>query len=153
MFICQHCPFVKHIRSELAALGRDYAGKDIGMVGIGANDPAVSSEDSPEGLRSMVRQWGLLFPVLYDESQETAKRYLAACTPDFFLFNRDRKLVYRGQLDDSRPGNLKPVNGADLRAAMDAVLAGRAVSANQKPSIGCNIKWRRGNAPAYFLGR
>lgn len=150
MFLCHHCPFVKHIKAALAALGRDYSEKSVGLVGISANDPAVSADDSPEGLKRMVAEWGLTFPVLYDESQSTAKSYAAACTPDFFVFDRDRRLVYRGQLDDSRPGNLKPVTGADLRAAIDAVLADRAVNADQKPSIGCNIKWRRGNEPSYF---
>lgn len=150
MFICHHCPFVKHVKEELARLGRDYARSDLGMVAISSNDPAVSSEDTPEGLARMVRDWGLTYPVCYDESQEVAKSYEAACTPDFFLFDKDRKLVYRGQLDDSRPGNGKPVTGADLRAAIEATLAGRAVNAVQKPSLGCNIKWRPGNAPAYF---
>lgn len=150
MFICHHCPFVKHIKEELAKLGRDYAARDIGIVAISSNDPAVSSEDSPEGLKRMVADWGLEFPVCYDESQEIAKSYAAACTPDFFLFDKSRKLVYRGQLDDSRPGNGKPVTGADLRAAIDATLGGGAVSSLQKPSLGCNIKWRPGNAPAYF---
>ncbi len=150
MFICRHCPFVRHIKEELAKLGRDYAVRDIGMVGISSNDPAVASGDSPEGLKGMVADWGLEFPVCYDESQQVAKSYAAACTPDFFLFDKSRQLVYRGQLDDSRPGNGKPVTGADLRAAIDATLAGGAVSALQKPSLGCNIKWRPGNAPTYF---
>lgn len=149
MFICQHCPFVKRVKTELARLGADYADKDIGIVGISSNDPAVSSEDSPEGLKQMVSAWGLRFPVCYDETQEIAKSYFAACTPDIFLFDADRLLVYRGQLDDSRPSNSKPVNGADLRAAIDAVLAGKPVSSRQIPSVGCNIKWRPGNAPAY----
>jgi peroxiredoxin len=150
MFICHHCPFVKHIKSELARLGQDYSTKDIGLVAISSNDPAVSSDDSPEGLKRMAADWGLDFPVCYDETQAVAKSYAAACTPDFFLFDRDRRLMYRGQLDDSRPSNGKPVTGADLRAAIDALLAGRAVSPDQKPSIGCNIKWRRGNEPAYY---
>jgi peroxiredoxin len=153
MFICQHCPFVKHVKSELARLGRNYAGKDIGIVGISSNDPAISWEDSPEGLKRMVDQWGLDFPVCYDETQEVAKSYAAACTPDLFLFDQNRRLVYRGQLDDSRPSNGKPVTGADLRAAMDAVLADREVNPIQKPSLGCNIKWRAGNAPDYFGAR
>lgn len=150
MFICHHCPFVKHIKEELAKLGRDYAARDIGIVAISSNDPAVSSDDSPEGLKRMVAEWGLAFPVCYDESQAVAKSYAAACTPDFFLFDKSRNLVYRGQLDDSRPGNGKPVTGADLRAAIDATLGAGTVSALQKPSLGCNIKWRPGNAPAYF---
>jgi peroxiredoxin len=150
MFICQHCPFVKHVKSELARLGRDYAAKDVGIAGICSNDPAISWEDTPEGLKQMAADWGLNFPVCYDETQEVAKSYAAACTPDLFLFDENRRLVYRGQLDDSRPGNNKPVNGADVRAAMDAVLADREVNPVQKPSIGCNIKWRPGNAPDYF---
>ncbi len=143
MFICHHCPFVKHIKDELARLGADYADKDAAIVGISSNDPAVSAEDSPEGLARMVADWKLRFPVLYDESQEVAKAYDAACTPDFFVFDKDRKLVYRGQLDDSRPSNGKPVTGVDLRRAIDAAMIGTAVDAEQKPSIGCNIKWRR----------
>lgn len=150
MFICHHCPFVKHVKTELAALGRDYASKDIGFVGISSNDPAVSADDSPEGLRRMVADWGLTFPVCYDESQAVAKSYHAACTPEFYLFDQERKLVYRGQLDDSRPGNDKPVTGADLRSAIDALLAGKPVSTDQRASLGCNIKWRPGNEPAYY---
>lgn len=150
MFICHHCPFVKHIKDELARLGRDYFGSDLGIVAISSNDPAVSADDSPEGLERMVAEWGLTFPVCYDESQETAKKYQAACTPDFFLFDKTRRLVYRGQLDDSRPGNGKPVTGADLRAAIHATLHRGHISPDQKPSVGCNIKWRPGNAPAYF---
>jgi peroxiredoxin len=152
MFICHHCPFVKHIKAGLARLGTEYASKDIGIVAISSNDPAVSSDDSPEGLKRMASDWGLGFPVLYDESQEAAKRYAAACTPDFFLFDADRRRVYRGQRDDSRPGNSKPVTGADLRGAIDAVLSGRTVAPQQKPSLGCNIKWRPGNEPAYYGG-
>jgi len=152
MFICQHCPFVKHIKTELARLGTDYAGKDIGIAAVSSNDPAVSYDDSPEGLKRMAADWGLKFPICYDETQAVAKSYAAACTPDFFLFDADRRLVYRGQLDDSRPGNTKPVTGADLRAAMEAVLSDRSVSSEQKPSIGCNIKWRPGNKPAYYGG-
>ena len=150
MFICHHCPFVKHVKDELSRLGRDYAAKDIGIVAISSNDPAVSADDSPEGLARMVKDWKLSYPVCYDESQVVAKDYNAACTPDFFVFDASRRLVYRGQLDDSRPGNGKPVTGADLRSAIEATLAGRAVQEQQKPSIGCNIKWRPGNAPAYF---
>lgn len=150
MFICHHCPFVKHVKSELARVGNDYAAKNLGIVGISSNDPAVAAEDSPEGLKQMVAEWGLRYPVFYDESQAVAKSYAAACTPDFFLFDAEQRLVYRGQLDDSRPSNGKPVTGADLRAAIDAVLAGRTVSAEQRPSLGCNIKWRAGNEPAYF---
>jgi peroxiredoxin len=150
MFICHHCPFVKHIKEELALLGRDYAARDLAIVAISSNDPAVSSEDSPEGLKRMAALWSLNYPVCYDESQDVAKRYAAACTPDFFLFDSARRLVYRGQLDASRPGNGKPVTGADLRAAIDATLDGREVDPRQMPSLGCNIKWRPGNEPAYF---
>lgn len=150
MFICHHCPFVKHVRTELARLGADYANQDLGIVAISSNDPAVAAEDSPDGLKQMVSEWNFNFPVLYDETQEVAKRYAAACTPDFFLFDSARRLAYRGQLDDSRPSNGKPVTGADLRAAIEAVLAGRAVSAEQKPSLGCNIKWKAGHEPAYY---
>ena len=150
MFICHHCPFVKHVAAELAQLGRDYAPKGVGIVAISSNDPAVSADDSPEGLQRMAAEWGFNFPVCYDETQAVAKSYAAACTPDFYLFDQDRKLVYRGQLDDSRPSNGKPVTGADLRAAIDAVLAGRPVSQDQRPSLGCNIKWRPGNEPAYY---
>jgi peroxiredoxin len=150
MFICRHCPFVKHVERELARIGNDYAAKDIGIVAISANDPAVSSDDSPESLKEMAAQLGFRFPYLFDESQGTAKAYSAACTPDFFLFDQSRKLVYRGQLDDSRPDNGKPVTGKDLRAAIDAVLADHPVNPDQRASIGCNIKWKSGNEPGYF---
>jgi peroxiredoxin len=150
MFICHHCPFVKHIKSELAQLGRDYAAKGVGIVAVSSNDPSVSADDSPEGLRRMATEWGFNFPVCYDEMQAVAKSYAAACTPDFYLFDRDRRLVYRGQLDDSRPSNGRSVTGADLRAAVDAVLAGRPVNQDQRPSLGCNIKWKAGNEPAYY---
>ena len=150
MFICQHCPYVQHIKDELAKLGRDYAGKDAGIVAISANDAANYPDDAPAQLAQMATTLGFTFPFCYDERQETAKAYTAACTPDFFLFNAERRLAYRGQLDDSRPGNGKPVTGRDLRAAIDAVLAGRPADSDQKPSIGCNIKWKTGNAPAYF---
>ena len=150
MFICHHCPFVKHVKAELAQLGRDYAQKNVALVAICSNDPAVSADDSPEGLKRMAADWGLSYPVCFDESQGVAKAYAAACTPDFFVFDKDRKLAYRGQLDDSRPSNDKPITGADLRTAIDALLAGKAVSADQKASIGCNIKWRKGNEPEYF---
>jgi peroxiredoxin len=150
MFICRHCPFVKHVEQELAQVGIDYESKDIRIVAISANDPAVSSDDAPESLKEMAAQLGFKFPFLYDESQGTAKAYSAACTPDFFLFDRSRKLVYRGQLDDSRPDSGIPVTGTDLRAAMDAVLADQRVNPDQRASIGCNIKWKSGNEPAYF---
>jgi peroxiredoxin len=149
MFICRHCPYVQHVQEALARLGRDYAAKDLGIVAISANDAASYPDDAPEQLAAMAKALGFAFPFCYDESQETAKAYTAACTPDFFLFDAQRTLVYRGQLDDSRPGNGKPVTGRDLRAAIDAVLAGRPVSRDQQPSVGCSIKWRQGREPAY----
>ncbi len=149
MFICQHCPFVKHIQSELAKLGQDYQGKGINLVGISANDVANYPDDSPEKLNAMAGKLGFNFPLLYDESQAIAKAYKAACTPDFFLFDQALKLVYRGQLDDSRPGNNLPVDGKDLRKAMDLLLEDQPVPPEQKPSIGCNIKWKPGNEPDY----
>ena len=149
MFICNHCPYVKHVAAELARIGRDYARDDLGVVAISANDAAAYPADSPARMKEEKAARGYAFPYLHDETQETAKAYHAACTPDFFLFDRDRRLVYRGQLDDSRPGNNAPVNGRDLRAAIDATLAGRDIGDQQKPSIGCNIKWKPGNAPDY----
>jgi peroxiredoxin len=150
MFICRHCPFVKHIQDELARLGRDYRNKGVVIVAISSNDADSFPEDSPESLKEMAAQLGFTFPFLYDETQEVARAYEAACTPDFYLFDESHLLVYRGQLDDSRPGNGVPVTGRDLRAAIDAVLSGRPVSEDQKPSIGCNIKWKPGSEPAYF---
>ncbi len=150
MFICQHCPYVQHIKDELAKLGKDYAAKDIGIVAISANDADKYPDDAPQALKQMAQTLGFTFPFCHDATQETAKAYTAACTPDFFLFGTDRKLVYRGQLDDSRPGNAKLVTGKDLRGAIDAVLSGKPVSADQRPSIGCNIKWKAGREPAYF---
>jgi len=150
MFICRHCPFVKHVEEELAQLGVDYESKDIGIVAVSANDPAVSADDGPESLKEMAAQLGFRFPYLYDESQATAKAYSAACTPDFFLFDQSRELIYRGQLDDSRPDSGIPVTGEDLRAAMDALLSDQPVSPDQRASIGCNIKWKSGNEPSYF---
>ena len=144
MFICRHCPYVKHIEQELSKLGRDYANSELGIVGISSNDPFSYPDDAPPRLKEMAQQLGFQFPYCFDETQEVAKAYKAACTPDFYLFDRARTLVYRGQLDDSRPGNNKPVTGFDLRAAIDAVLAGKTVDAKQKPSIGCSIKWKRG---------
>jgi len=141
MFICQHCPFVQHVKHELARIGQDYM-EEVGIVAISANDVNNYPDDAPEKLKVMAQELGFTFPLCYDESQETAKNYRAACTPDFFLFDADQKLVYRGQLDDSRPSNGKPVNGQDLRTALDQVLAGQPVSLDQKPSIGCNIKWK-----------
>ena len=150
MFICNHCPFVKHVADQLAALGRDVMPLGIGIVAISSNDVSMHPADSPEQMVHEAEDRGYPFPYLYDESQEVAKDYHAACTPDFFLFDASRKLVYRGQLDASRPGNEIPVTGADLRAAIDAVLAGRPVAAEQRPSLGCNIKWKPGNHPPYF---
>ena len=149
MFICRHCPYVQHVKEELARLGKDYVRQDVGIVAISANDAANYPDDAPDQLAAMAKELEFTFPFCYDERQETAKAYTAACTPDFFLFDADRTLVYRGQLDDSRPGNGKPVTGRDLRAAIDAVLADRPVSQAQQPSIGCNIKWKKGSAPSY----
>lgn len=150
MFICRHCPFVKHIQTELAQIGKDYANANVGIVAISANDAANYPDDAPARLKEMAEQLGFTFPLCYDESQETTKAYTAACTPDFFLFNAQQQLVYRGQLDDSRPSNGKPVTGKDLRAAIDAVLASETVASEQIPSIGCNIKWKPGNEPGYY---
>lgn len=149
MFICRHCPFVKHIQQELAQLGKDYFNRDVGIVGISANNVDKYPDDAPGLLKAMAVELELPFPICYDESQQTAKAYTAACTPDFFVFDAQGQLVYRGQLDDSRPSNGKPVTGEDLRAAIDAVLAGQPVNPEQKPSIGCNIKWKPGNEPGY----
>ncbi len=142
MFICRHCPFVKHVQDELARIGRDYEGQGMGMVAISANDVTSHPEDSPTKLAYQAREAGFTFPYLFDESQQVARAYDAQCTPDFFLYDGGGKLVYRGQLDDSRPGGDIPVTGKDLRAALDAVIAGTPVPADQRASIGCNIKWR-----------
>ncbi len=152
MFICNHCPFVKHIRHELARFGREYQARGLAVVAINSNDAAAYPDDRPEKMREELKEVGYSFPYLYDETQAVAKAYRAACTPDFFLFDRDRRLVYRGQFDDSRPGNDLSVTGSDLRAAADALLEGRPVPATQTPSIGCNIKWKEGNAPEHFSG-
>ncbi len=149
IFLCNHCPYVRHVRLQLAKLTREYQQKGIAVVGINSNDVQEYPEDSPSRMREEIKSAGYTFPYLFDETQEVAKAYRAACTPDFFLFDKNKKLVYRGQMDDSRPGNNIPVTGKDLRAAMDAVLAGRSVPADQKPSIGCNIKWKPGNEPEY----
>ena len=149
MFICRHCPYVRHVRSELARLGRDFADSDLAIVAISSNDPTEYPEDAPESLAEEAREAGYAFPYLFDETQEVAKAYTAACTPDFFLFHADRALAYRGQLDDSRPSNGLPITGKDLRAAIMAVLSGEPVSDHQRASIGCSIKWRAGNEPAY----
>ena len=150
MFICRHCPYVQHVKEELARIGRDYLPKGLGIVAISANDAANYPDDKPEKLKEMAKELGFGFPFCHDESQETAQAYSAACTPDFYVFDGKRRLAYRGQLDDSRPGSGKPVNGRDLRAALDAALQAKPAPAEQKPSIGCNIKWKQGNEPAYF---
>src|SRR5580658_3995728 len=146
LFICNHCPFVKHIQAGLAQLGRDYQARGAAIVAISANDAQNYPDDSPAKMAQEAKSAGYVFPYLYDESQAVAKAYRAACTPDFFLFDASRKLVYRGQFDDSRPGNGVPVTGRDLRAALDAVLAGKPVPGRQLPSIGCNIKWKSGHS-------
>ena len=150
MFISNHCPFVKHVREELARIGSEYGSRGAAIYAINSNDVVKYPADSPARMKEEVRDWGYTFPYLFDESQDVAKAYRAACTPDFFLFDAEQKLVYRGQLDDSRPSNNQPVDGHDLRAALDAVLASEAPTAEQKPSIGCNIKWIAGNEPDYF---
>lgn len=150
MFICKHCPFVKHIQIQLSILGKDYQNTDLGIVAISANDAVKYPDDSPEQLKQMAVELGFTFPLCYDETQEVAKTYTAACTPDFFLFDSDRHLVYRGQLDDSRPSTEMPVTGADLRQAIDTTLSGKPVNPEQKPSLGCNIKWKPGNEPSYY---
>jgi peroxiredoxin len=147
MFICNHCPYVKHLRGALGDLAREYAPRGAAVVAISANDAERYPNDSPEAMRREKAEAGWTFPYLYDESQEVAKAYGAACTPDFFLFDAARKLAFRGQFDDSRPSNGRPVTGADLRAALDAVLAGRAPAGEQTPSVGCGIKWKPGNEP------
>jgi peroxiredoxin len=152
IFLCNHCPFVKHIRSELARFSREVGKKGLAVVGINSNDVETHPEDSPGRMAEEVREAGYTFPYLFDETQKVAKAYRAACTPDFFLFDAERRLVYRGQFDDSRPGNGVPVTGMDLRAASDALLAGRPLGEEQKPSLGCNIKWKPGNHPDYFPG-
>ena len=143
IFLCRHCPYVTHVERELVRLGGDYAGQPLRVVAISANDAAAYPDDAPDRLAEWARALALPFPLLYDESQATARAYAAACTPDFFLFDAAHRLAYRGQLDGSRPGNGQPVTGADLRAALDALVAGQPVSAAQRPSMGCNIKWKR----------
>lgn len=150
MFICNHCPFVKHVKDEIGRLSRRYLPKGVGFVAINSNDLGAYPQDGPEHMKELAQQERWEFPFLLDESQGVAKAFKAACTPDFFLFDGGGKLVYRGQMDDSRPGNDIPVTGKDLRAATDAVLAGRLVSHEQRPSVGCNIKWQPGNEPDYF---
>lgn len=148
MFLCNHCPFVKHVRHEIASLARDFAGR-VGIVAISSNDVKTHPDDAPDKMALEAASAGYAFPYCFDESQKVAKAYRAACTPDFFLFDKSLRLAYRGQLDDSRPGSPTPVTGADLRAAMNAVLAGKQPAAEQRPSIGCNIKWTPGNEPDY----
>jgi len=150
VFMCNHCPYVKHIRDGLARLARDYPARGVAVVGINSNDAASYPADSPAKMAEEAAAAGYVFPYLHDETQAVAKAYRAACTPDLYLFDREQRLVYRGQFDDSRPGNGIPVTGKDLRAALDAVLAGKPVSPNQTPSIGCNIKWKAGSEPEYF---
>ncbi len=150
MFICNHCPYVRHVRSELARLGRDYQDSGIGIIAICANDPETSPGDSPELMKEEAETHGYVFPYLFDETQEVAAAYTAMCTPDFFLFGPDRTLVYRGRLDESRPDSGIPVTGRELRAAMEAVLADAPVSDEQFASMGCSIKWAEGRQPAYF---
>ena len=151
-FVCNHCPFVRHLRAEFAAVAREYAPRGLAVVAINSNDLDAYPQDGPDGMRAEAVQCGYEFPYLLDASQSVAKAYRAACTPDFFLFDARRRLVYRGQFDDSRPGNGRLVTGADLRAAIDATLAGRAPVAEQQPSLGCNIKWRKGSEPDYYAG-
>jgi peroxiredoxin len=152
MFICNHCPYVKHVRHALAELGRDYADASIGIVAISANDVEAYPDDSPEMMKAEAREVGYTFPYLYDEDQSVAAAYTAMCTPDFFLFGPDRSLVYRGRFDETRPNSIGKATGAELRAAIDAVLAGELPSEEQYPSMGCSIKWKDGNTPAYFGG-
>ena len=147
IFLCNHCPYVKHVQDGLVAFGNDYSGQDVAIVAIGSNDAVAYPDDGPEQLGAVAREFGYSFPVLFDEDQSVAKAYTAACTPDFFVFGPDRTLVYRGRFDESRPNSGVPVTGADLRAAVDAVLAGQPVAQTQYPSTGCSIKWKPGNEP------
>jgi peroxiredoxin len=150
MFICNHCPFVKHVAPELVRLTKDYEARGIRFVGISSNDVAAYPADSPEMMKQEAAAQGYTFPYLFDETQQVAQAYRAACTPDFYIFDQNKRLVYRGQLDDSRPGNGKPLNGSDLRGALDQLLSGAELPADQRPSIGCNIKWKPGHEPTYF---
>jgi peroxiredoxin len=147
VFMCNHCPFVKHVIDGFVRLAREYQARGVAFVGINANDVDSYPEDRPDLMSQFAREKGFTFPYLFDVTQETAKSYHAACTPDFFVFGDDRRLVYRGQMDDSRPGNRVPVTGSDLRAALDAALTGESAPGQQKPSMGCNIKWKAGNEP------
>lgn len=150
VFLCNHCPYVRHIRDAFAEMAREYQARGVGIAAIMSNDVETYPQDGPEGMKAEREAVGYTFPYLYDETQQIARAYRAACTPEFYLFDADRKLVYRGQFDDSRPGNGVPVTGSDLRAALDAVLDDRPVPADQKPSIGCGIKWKPGNEPDYL---
>jgi thiol-disulfide isomerase/thioredoxin len=150
VFICPHCPFVRHVRSELALFAREYQAKGLRIVAINSNDNIAYPDDTPEGMLKEISQAGYTFPYLIDETQDVAKAFHAACTPDFFLFDRNQKLVYRGQFDDSRPSNKIPITGSDIRSAADALLAGQMPSLDQRASVGCNIKWKVGNEPDYF---
>ncbi len=149
IFMCNHCPFVKHVLSKMTALIKEYQAKGVAVVGINSNDVSSYPEDNPEMMAKAAEETGFTFPYLYDENQQVAKTYRAACTPDFFLFDKDKKLVYRGQMDNSRPSNDIPITGNDLTAAIDSILADKSVNPNQKPSMGCNIKWKQGNEPRY----
>ena len=149
MFICRHCPYVVHVQNQIVQIGIDYAKRNVGILAVSSNDPLTYLDDAPGRLKEMAEQLNFQFPFCFDETQNVAKAYRAACTPDFYLFDKQRCLAYRGQLDDSRPGNNKPVTGRDLRAAMEAVLAGQQIEGPQRPSIGCSIKWKKGNAPPY----
>ncbi|MGD2216297.1 MAG: thioredoxin family protein [Gemmatimonadales bacterium] len=149
MFICNHCPYVQHVMKELGRLAADYIPRGLAVVAINSNSQETHPQDGPEHMKALASAEGWSFPFLFDDSQAVAKEYRAACTPDFFLFDSEQRLTYRGQLDDSRPGNLIPVSGKDLRGAVEAVLAGAPVRQDQKPSVGCNIKWRPGNEPDY----
>lgn len=151
-FICNHCPFVVHIRDEFLKFAREFQNKGVRVVAISANDPVTHQDDSPENMKHLAEEKGFTFPYLFDQTQEVAKAFGAACTPDFFLYGPDQTLFYRGQFDDSRPGNEKPVTGDDLRMAMQALLNGNPAPAQQRPSMGCNIKWRSGNEPTYYSG-
>jgi peroxiredoxin len=153
VFMCNHCPFVVHIRPELVKFAAEHQRRGVAVVGISSNFVGTHPEDGPERMKLEAAAFGFTFPYLYDETQEVAKAYRAACTPDFFLFDADRRLAYRGQFDDSRPGNGLPVTGADLRAACEALLAGQPLTTQQRPSIGCNIKWKPGHEPSYYTGQ
>ncbi len=150
MFICNHCPYVQHVKKEIGRVAADYGPRGVGIVAISSNDVAAFPDDAPDKMKALALEEGWKFPYLFDETQQVAQAFRAACTPEFYLFDRHRKLVYRGQLDGSRPKNDVPVTGRDLRAALDAVLSGKPVAPDQIPSVGCNIKWQKGNEPEYF---